>query len=229
MVDNPLMNILVFLLSLYLLKIFFEDLRDWKKGDPNPKGLPGATTAPKQAYVIAIVGALVLLGAQVVGELALGLKEEQSVLPWIALFALLAAGIIEEVIFRGFLVITSKGKAGIIASAVGFSLLFAVLHPHLWQPIEEPGEDATEEEIAEYEAIEPDFEIPYLEGTWHFDEVGAWFTTIMLFANSVFWYWLRFMKANPNRSILPCMVSHAVMNLGVFLIKLFTGYVSGVF
>lgn len=215
MLDDPVLNILVFLLSLYLLRMYLQDVRSWKEGKPHPKALPGATTANRTIILIGIVGALIILGIEVAGEVVLGVYEEQSTLAWISLFALLSAAIIEEIIFRGFLVVDKKGPLVLIASMVVFAGVFAILHPHLWTTVEE-GET-------------PDLSLPYLDIVFHFDSAKAWFTTTILFVNGLFWYSLRFLPMNPNRSLLPCMISHAVSNVGVFVVKLATGHVSGIF
>ena len=53
----------------------------------------------------------------------------------------------------------------------------------------------------------------------------AWFTTALLFTNSLWFYALRFGPWNPTRSLFPCMLAHAASNLGVFAVKLAQGYV----
>ena len=117
---------------------------------------------------------------------------------WYLVFATLAAGVVEEVIFRGFLVVDRRGKAALIGSCLGCSLIFALIHAHLW-------------------STEDGFE-------WTFT-TKAWFSTSILFANSLWWYAVRFGPWNPTRSIFPCMIAHASSNLGVFAVKLAQGYV----
>ena len=115
-------------------------------------------------------------------------------------FASLAAGIVEEVIFRGYLVIDKKGRAALIASCVGFSLIFALIHGHFWS--HEEGE-------------------PF---TWTFT-IKAFFSTGILLANSLWFYALRFAPWNQNRSLFPCMLAHAASNFGVFAVKWVQGFV----
>jgi len=38
---------------------------------------------------------------------------------------------------------------------------------------------------------------------------------------------LRYPKLNPSRSLIPCIAAHLAKNLGVFVIKLAQGHVSG--
>jgi membrane protease YdiL (CAAX protease family) len=124
--------------------------------------------------------------------------DEQSEMVWFFVFAIVAAGVVEEVIFRGFLVLENKGRAVLIATCVVFSLIFAIIHGHLW-------------------STEDGFE-------WTLT-AKAFFSTGILFANSLWFYAIRFGRWNPNRSIFPCMLAHAASNLGVFVIKLVQGYV----
>jgi membrane protease YdiL (CAAX protease family) len=112
--------------------------------------------------------------------------------------ASLAAGIVEEVIFRGYLVVSNRGRTWLVGSCLGFSLLFALIHGHLW---------STEDGFA------------------FTCTTKAVFTTSILFVNSLWFYALRFGRWNPNRSIFPCMIAHATSNLGVFVVKLAQGYV----
>jgi membrane protease YdiL (CAAX protease family) len=203
MLDSPLITIALFVGALYILKLYLDDARQAAGGTPNPKALPGAVFSARPAYVLGIVGAIVLLAFQTVGESLLGLTDQQSVLPWIMLLAAIAAGIIEEVIFRGYLVVTKKGTAVLWLSILGFSLLFSLLHNHVWK-----WEDG---------ALE-----------FHFTLKAFW-THFALFLNSVFFYFCRFNPWNPTRSLLPCFVAHIVMNVGVFLVKWQQGYMDGLF
>jgi membrane protease YdiL (CAAX protease family) len=160
--------------------------------------MPGAKPFSMMTVLIGVVGTLVILVAEVGGEIALGIADEQSDVVWYLLVTWLCAGIVEEIIFRGFLVVDNKGRAALIGSCVGFSLLFALIHPHLW-------------------SMENGFELTLTQ--------KGFFTTGLLLANSLWWYAVRFGPWNPSRSIFPCMIAHAASNLGVFLVKLSQGYV----
>ena len=71
------------------------------------------------------------------------------------------------------------------------------------------------------------------DGTWRdltfmIDAKSLW-TLLLLFLNSLWFYWMRFSKWNPNRSLLPCFVAHIASNLGVFFVKLVQGHVTGLY
>ena len=196
--ENPLMILLYVGVAAYVGQIYWGDYKAVASGDANAGAMPGAVAAPLGAFIIGTLGALLLLGVETGGEIALGLVDEQSETVWFFVFAAIAAGVVEEVIFRGYLVIDNKGKSLLIASAVGFSLIFALIHGHLWSP--EAGFEWT------------------LTGK-------ALFCTAILFANSLWFYALRFGPWNPKRSMFPCMLAHAASNLGVFFVKWAQGYV----
>ena len=196
--ENPLMILLYVGVAAYVGQIYWGDYKAVKSGEANAGAMAGAVAAPLGAFIIGTLGALLLLGVETGGEIALGLVDEQSEMVWFFVFAAIAAGVVEEVIFRGYLVIDNKGRSLLIASAVGFSLIFAIIHGHLWS--REDGFEWT------------------LTGK-------AFFSTAILFANSLWFYVLRFGPWNPKRSLFPCMLAHAASNLGVFFVKWAQGYV----
>lgn len=196
--DNPLMILLYVGIAAYVGFLYFEDWKANRSGQSNPNAMPGAVSAKTGVYVIGIIGALLILAGETAGEIVLGVVDQQSEMIWFFVFASIAAGIIEEVIFRGYLVVQSKGRAALIGSCIGFSLIFALIHPHLW-------------------SMDDGFE-------WTLTSKGL-FTTAILFINSLWFYALRFGPWNPSRSIFPCMIAHAISNLGVFFVKLAQGYV----
>lgn len=199
--DNPTVLLVLLAATGYIAKLWVDDLRAAQKGTPAPKALPGATLAGAPAIALAAIGALILLGLETWGEGALGIAGQQSQMT--ALFGLysLAAAFGEELIFRGFVVIEHRGRAMLVAGVVGASLIFAAVHPFLWE---------------------------WKDGawTWHFGMKG-WFSTACVFAGSLWFYTVRFWKLNPSRSLLPCIAAHAAKNLGVFAIKYAQGFVSG--
>ncbi len=197
--DSPLMMLLYLGVAAYVAYLYWVDCQAEKQGQPNSKAMPGAKPASWGTFVLGTVGALLILAAETGGEIALGVVSEQSEMVWYFVFVSLAAGIVEEVIFRGFLVVENKGRVALIGSCVGFSLLFALIHGHFW-------------------STEDGFE-------WTFT-TKAFFTTSILFANSLWFYATRFGPWNPQRSLFPCMLAHAASNLGVFVIKLVQGYVT---
>ena len=196
--ENPLMILLYVGVAAYVGQIYWGDYKAAKSGEANAGAMPGSVAAPLGAFVIGTLGALLLLGVETSGEIALGVVDEQSEMVWFFVFAIIAAGVVEEVIFRGYLVIDNKGGSLLIASAVGFSLIFAIIHGHLWS--REDGFEWT------------------LTGK-------AFFSTGILFANSLWFYAVRFGPWNPKRALFPCMLAHAASNLGVFCVKWGQGYV----
>ncbi|HVU22909.1 MAG TPA: CPBP family intramembrane glutamic endopeptidase [Opitutus sp.] len=201
MTQSPLVLLLMTAVSLYLGKLWWDDLRAERAGQPNPRAFPGATPARPAAIVIAVAGAWVLLAAETWGESALGLSGEQSRMTWLFGAYSLTAAIIEEVIFRGYLVIDRRGPAALWAGAVAASVLFAALHPFLWK-----WDDAG---------------FVLTLGT-----KGA-FSTAVVFATSLWLYAARFGAWNPTRSLLPCIASHAAKNAGVIAIKAAQGFLGG--
>ena len=207
---SPLTNLLYLAIALYVVYLYRSDFIAAKSGQPNPKAMPGATAASFGLYVFGVIGALLILAVETFGEIALGIAAEQSDMVWFFVFATLAAGIIEEVIFRGFLVVDNRSRVALISSCVAFSLLFALLHSYLWK-----------------------FDYPEGAATWQFWQADfsfvltpkTLFTTAILFLNSLWFYALRFGPWNQKRSLFPCMLAHSASNLGVFVVKWMQGYV----
>ena len=198
--ESPFMILLYVGMAAYVGYMYLGDYRKQQSDGPNAQAMPGATSASLGLYVIGVIGALLILAAETGGEIALGISSEQSDMVWFFVFASMAAGIVEEVIFRGYLVIQNKGRAALIGSCVGFSLIFAIIHGHFWS--NEEGEAFA----------------------WTFT-TKAFFTTGILLANSLWFYALRFGPWNKNRSLFPCMLAHAASNLGVFAVKLVQGFI----
>jgi membrane protease YdiL (CAAX protease family) len=175
--------------------------------------LPGAMPVGLPAVVIAVVGALAILGLEVAGEYRLDIVGEQTEMAVLFGIYTLAAAFIEELIFRGFLYYDRGGRWGLILSIILISLLFALLHPYIWK-------------------FEPRDEIPWSEfyRCWSLDlSVKAVFSTAIVFVNSLWFYVARFFPLNRYRSLIPCFAAHFSSNLGVFLIKLLQGKVVGLF
>jgi membrane protease YdiL (CAAX protease family) len=202
MTTDPLFLLLLIGASVWVARAWTMDYRAALAGTPNERALPGATTASAPAVAIAPLGALVILAAETGGEHVLGLSAQQSqVTALFSLYSILGAPVIEEVIFRGYLVIEHRGRVALWAGAVCVSFLFALLHPFMW------------------EWTDKGFTV----------NVGAkaWFSTAVVFAVSLWFYAVRFFRLNPHRSLLPCFVAHATKNLGVFAIKYLQGFVGG--
>ncbi len=208
--ESPLMILFYVGMALYVGHLYRSDYLAGKSGQPNPKPLPGATSAPASLYVIGVVGALLILAIETFGEITLGVSSEQSDMVWFFVFASLSAGIVEEVIFRGFLVVESRGRNVLAGSCVGFSLLFALLHPYLWE-FDYP------EDVESWKFWLADFNFILTP--------KAFFTTSILFLNSLWFYMLRFGRWNQDRSLFPCMLAHSASNLGVFAVKWGQGHI----
>lgn len=178
-----------------------DDYRAARRGAPHPRALPGATPASAPALLVAAGGALILLAAETGGEHVLGLTAQQSRMTGLFGLYTLVAAFVEELIFRGYLVIENRGRAALITGMVGASLGFALLHPFLWE---------------------------WREGSLQLHGgAKAWFSTGAVFTGSLWFYAVRFFPLNPSRSLLPCVAAHATKNLGVIAIKYAQGFGDG--
>lgn len=200
--NSPLLLVLMTVAGIYVGKLWLEDLRAARAGKANPRAFPGAVGTPRRAVVIAVAGAIVILAAETAGEIRLGLADQQSRMTWLfALYSVAAAPLIEELIFRGWIVVEHRGRALMWTAAVGASVLFAALHPFLWQ-----WDDA---------------------GFTLTPDAKGWFSTATVFAASLWLYSARLAAWNPQRSLLPCFAAHAAKNLGVVGVKLSAGFMGG--
>lgn len=200
--DNPVLLVLVIVAGGYFGSMWLEDYRASRAGTTAASSpLPGATPAPLSASVIAAIGALALLAAETLGEIALGISDEQSTMTaWFALYSLVAA-FIEEIVFRGYLVVDKRGRAALVAGAVGASVLFAALHPFVWQ-----WDD---------------------DGFAFTFTAKGWFSFGAVFAVSLWFYYCRFARWNPAQSLIPCFAAHLAKNVGVIAIKGAQGFLTG--
>ena len=95
------------------------------------------------------------------------------------------------------------------------TLMFMFLHPYLW------------------EIDLPEGKMPFMiwdeeaEWTLHFDNPAKWWSTLILCANSVWWFIVRYHPLNPTNSLWPCVAGHVASNIGVFIAKLLQGHVVG--
>lgn len=203
MTNNPVTLLVLIAVSAYVIKLWWDDYRNTRHGKPNEKALPGAVPAPTPAYVVAGVGSVVILAAETGGEIALGVSEQQSNIT--VLFALytLCAAFVEEIIFRGYIVIEGKGSGIRWLGVFAASILFAALHPFLW--------DWKDGAIA-----------------WNLG-VKGWFSTVTVFVTSLWFYTVRFAAFNPQQSLGPCFAGHLAKNLGVIAIKAIQGHVVGLY
>jgi membrane protease YdiL (CAAX protease family) len=206
--DSPVFSILSFGIALYLFYMWLWDYRHFaKKGELRKGAFEGATTAPTKLIIIAITSALLLLAIVSVAENLAGATADQTSVAPFALISWIGAGFVEELIFRGYLVVKNKGTATLLVSILFFSLIFAVGHPFLWDYTVEDGASV-------------------FSGVWKFNPtLQATIATLSVFCCSLLFYTLRFLPINKNRSILPCICAHIAYNCGVFATKLAQGYV----
>ena len=196
----------------YLLYLWQADLAAQRAGSPATNPIPGATPSTLAACVIGAIGALIIVAVETGGEIALGIASEQKTITILFIIPMLAAAIYEEVIFRGFLVVRNRGRAALVASIFGFSLIFGLLHDFLWS-----------------------YTIPEDAESWEFWKASlelnlslkGWFSFTLVLLNSFWFYAVRFLPQNPERSLLPCFIAHAVSNLGVYVVKASQGFVEG--
>lgn len=201
----------------FILRMWLQDYRAYlERGGPPeqepgttrapPQPLPGTTPVAKATVVIAIVGAMLILAGEVAGEYALGVVQEQSEMAILFGLYTLAAAFVEELIFRGFLYYDKGSIVALVASCIAVSIFFAAIHPYLW-------------------------EFPEDTPWWEFWKISivatpkGIFSTAIVFTNSLWFYYVRFFRANPLRSLIPCFAAHLASNLGVFAIKAIQGKV----
>jgi uncharacterized protein len=201
--DMNLFNTLLALIAaIVILKFWISDYKAWKNGTPFERALPGATSAPMKLIILSALVSVGIVLVETAGEYAMGATKAQSTMPAYYLVAIVCAGVIEEVLFRGFCVIQSRGRKIFYTSIVIFSIVFALIHGHLIAKNPDSGV----------------YQLVLAQGP-------MWWTAI-LFVNSLWWYAVRFMPQNKNKSLLPCFAGHIASNLAVFVIKLAQGYVS---
>jgi len=202
--DNPLLLLVTAAAGLWVAWHWLGDWRAARAGQANPRAWPGASPAPGSALAVAALGGVVLTLAETWGEAQLGLTAQQSRMTLLfAAYSVLVAPFIEELIFRGFIVIDGRGAAAKWAGAVGASLGFATLHPFLW----------------EWTAEQP----------FHLTLTAkGWFSTGAVFAASLWFYAVRLsVRLNPHGSLLPCFAGHAAKNLAVVVVKAAQGFLGG--
>ncbi len=187
----------------YLFRLWLSDLRSARFKKPSAGALPGAFHCSYTLILVGVAGALFLVAGETVGENMLGISNEQSSMTVLFALVSIGAGFGEELVFRGYLLVQNKGRVWLWASVLGFSFLFAVIHPYLW--IWEDGR----------------LEIQFSAKTF--------FSTGIVFLNSFWFYVLRISRGNPSKSLWPCIAAHAASNAAVFFVKLAQGHVSGLY
>ncbi len=191
----------------YLAKLWLDDTRALAAGRELKGAFPGAAFASRSVLMAGALAGVALCAVATGTEYALGVSEKQSDIAAVFLLQMLGAAFIEEMVFRGYLVVTGKGRAVLWGSCVLFSVLFAALHPFLWK---------LPEGAESYEIWKAHANLT----------TQAWVSFGSIFLNSLVFYTLRFARNNPGQSLLPSVAAHASYNLSVFLVKLATGHVT---
>jgi len=110
MTENPLLLLALIGVSVWVGRWWVIDYRAALAGKPHERSLPGASPASAAAVAIASLGALFILAGETGGEHVLGLSAEQSRMTVLfGLYSIVGAPVIEEVLFRGYLVIENRG------------------------------------------------------------------------------------------------------------------------
>lgn len=206
MTENPVFIVLTLVAAGYIFNIWRQDYRAFSPGKEVGNPLPGASPVTLSWAVIGAVGALVIVGIETAGEIALGVSGDQSTVVVISLIPFICAGFMEELIFRGFAFYDKKGPKILWLSIIGASLLFALAH---FQYYTEPVDGGS-----------------WWEKTLKIDPQSSW-SLLILFVNSIWFYILRFAPTNTHRSLIPCFAAHIASNVGVFIVKLAQGHVTG--
>ncbi len=214
MSDHPIFNLLAFAAGVYLFHLWWSDTRAKRHAVPTGMDrshgtLPGTTSASALSCLLAAIGAIGIIAFVTLLEIHFEVQHAQSSISGWFLPAMLGAAVTEEIVFRGYLVVTHKGNRWLLASILFCSLLFALIHPYLWvQSSEDPGV------------------WDWLTGwrlRWELQPVLA---TLSIFTLSLWFYAVRFWPLNPTRSLLPCFSAHASANLVVFIIKFVSGHIA---
>lgn len=216
--DQPALILFMAAVGLYVLYLWLQDLRSARAGSPSASALPGAVPASPVACVLAAVGAAAIVAGETWGELYLGLSEEQSEMTVFFGAYTLVAAFIEELIFRGYIVIEKRGPVVLWFGIFTASLLFAALHPFLWSW--DMGDEPAWKCLLVWRWGE--------WFTWEFTAKGV-YSTVAVFVSSLWFYLVRFASFNKSRSLLPSIVAHATKNLGVFVVKGTQGFIVGWF
>lgn len=119
--DDQIFSVFMFAVSAYLFYMWWDDLRYFKKsgGKVRRGAFAGAAPVPAKYCLWGAVAAVGLLALHVWTEYSLGVVSEQTSFSHWAIFSWIAAAFVEELIFRGYLVVQNKGVL-----ALGASMLF---------------------------------------------------------------------------------------------------------
>lgn len=208
--DDLIYSVGTFAVGAYLFYMWLAD-RKYFVANSKPRKGAFAGAVPCSAKIVWLGGvlALLLLATQVLAEYSFGFTSSQTEVGAFALFSWVAAAFVEELVFRGYLVVQNRGKAWLVVSILFFSLIFALAHPFFW----------------DYKIAD---ETQAGGWVWNFTAKAA-FDTLCIFECSLLFYFMRFASFNPTRSLLPSVAAHFAFNIGVFAVKAMQGFVKWTF
>lgn len=206
--DDALYSVAMFAAAAWLFKMWVCDLRAFLADGKGRRGeFPGARPAGLGLAAAGVACGLVLLSGITLAEIASGEVGEQAKVSFWALFSWIGAAFVEELVFRGYLVVENRGRVALWGGVFAFSLLFALCHPFFWN-----------------------FSVPeggaLFDGSFSADfSAKAFRDSANVFVSSVAFYALRFCPQNAARSLIPCVAAHLAYNVGVFCVKAAQGFV----
>jgi membrane protease YdiL (CAAX protease family) len=208
--EDPIISIIGLAVGAFFLWLWIQDFRQNRSGAAtNQTGaMPGATMCNVWLWICALaIGLVWALGTTLV-EFKLGLSLQQETISMWFMASMLGAAVTEEVIFRGYLVLQKRGAILLVVSIVGFSTLFALIHPYLWTVTNEDAKG-----------------LEWVTSLRFGGDHQAWLATGSIWLLSLLLYGMRFNPWNPHRSLLPCFVMHGAANIAVFGVKYLQGFV----
>lgn len=207
--DDEIYSLLTLAIAAYLFYMWLGDFRHFRKiGTVRRGAFVGATTVSLPYCFAAAAAAAAMLAIHIFQEYACGVESKQTAVSFWAIFSWCSAAFVEELIFRGYLVVQNRGRIWLWGSIVLFSVIFAAGHPFVWNY-----------EVPEGASV--------LSGVWSVNfTLQPILSTLAIFECSLLFYVLRFLPANKNRSLIPCIAAHLTYNVGVFATKAFQGFVS---
>jgi membrane protease YdiL (CAAX protease family) len=196
---EPLSIVLCAVAALVVGGIWVKDYLAWRSGKPFERALAGATGAPARLILLSAAVSAAIMAVETACEHALGISKLAQPLPVILLVPTVCFALLEEILFRGYLVIQGKSRVALVTSIVIFSLIFAALHGH----------------FLGWTADGKGFQLRLTPATI------LWSVSNLSF--SLWWYAVRFLPSNKERSMLPVFAGRGAALLTLFLIDLATG------
>ena len=196
MSSNLIRDIIYLITGLGVAYVWFSEYQK-RKTNPGPELFwPGTTQAPISGILITVSGILLLTIAETCAEIHYHVTASQSVSNLHILGATLGAAIIEEMVFRGFAAPSHLRGFKLLGLIVIGSIIFSSFH--------------------NFNPETQQFSLNTVQGR---------ISLITTFFISIWLYLGRYNPLNPERSILPCLIGHAVRNLAVFGVKWAQGFV----